>query len=82
MLDLLKDPIALAAAGGIVAALIPWGKLGALKGLLPSFAAPAVDDDVADLAAVKRLQARFERLNCPEGKAAVKTCLAHFFEHA
>jgi hypothetical protein len=41
-------------------------------------AAPA-DDDVADLAAAKRLAARFERTNCPEGKAAVKVCLEHFF---
>jgi hypothetical protein len=40
------------------------------------------DPDVADLAAAKRLQARFEKHNCPEGLAAVKVCLQHFFDHA
>jgi len=51
----------------------------------PSPAVVAVDSsdpDVLDLAAAKRLTARFERLNCPEGKAAMKTALAHFFHEA
>lgn len=37
------------------------------------------DIDVTDLQALKTVQARFERLNCPEGKAAIVLCFTHFF---
>lgn len=80
MLEFLKNPIVIAAIGAIIVALVPWSKVG---GLLSSVTrkSPAVpeDIDVADMLAAKRLAARFERLNCPEGKAAVQTMLTHFF---
>lgn len=54
-----------------------------LSGWLPSIGSKvAADDDVADLQAIKRIQARFIRLNCERGKAAVQTCLDHFFHAA
>lgn len=37
------------------------------------------DPDALDVAAMKRLQARFKRLNCPEGTAAMMTVGTHFF---
>lgn len=40
--------------------------------------APA-DQDVADLAALKIVQARYKRLNCPEGQKAVAELFEHFF---
>lgn len=79
----LSDPVVLAAIGAVLAALFGptvWGKI---KPFLPgSTPAPPADDDVADMLAAKRLAARFERLNCPEGKAAVQTMLTHFFHTA
>ena len=42
-------------------------------------ATAAVDDDAADVAAMKRLQARFARLKCPEGTAALQVVGQHFF---
>lgn len=55
-----------------------------LAGWLPSLGGKTspVDADVLDLQAVKRIQARFIRLNCERGKAAVQTCLDHFFHAA
>ncbi len=51
---------------------------------LPSFGGtPApVDDDALDFQALTRLQKRFVRLNCPEGKAAIQVLLAHFYHEA
>lgn len=50
---------------------------------LPKWTPPAVavetDPDALDVAAMKRLQARFKRLNCPEGTAAMVTVGSHFF---
>lgn len=65
----------LAAALGAVG-FINLDKLSKIR--LPSFgdAAPT-DDDAADLAALKRLNARYAA--CPEGKAALKTLAMHFF---
>jgi hypothetical protein len=69
---------------GLVAVMaVVWlpelkGAGGKVFGMFGGAAAPA-DDDVADLAAAKRLAARFERTKCPEGKAAVNVCLEHFF---
>jgi len=40
------------------------------------------DDDAADFQALTRLQKRYVRMNCPEGKAAVQVCLAHFYHEA
>lgn len=40
---------------------------------------PATDDDSADLAAVRRVQARMKKRNCPEGIAAAGVILSHFF---
>jgi hypothetical protein len=44
---------------------------------------PAVeaDEDTADFQAIKRIQARGERLGCEELKEAAGTCLQHFFHH-
>ena len=79
----LSDPTVMtfiAAAGAVLAAFAPniWAKV---KAFWPTAKPdePAADDDVADMLAAKRLAARFERLNCPEGKAAVQTMLQHFF---
>lgn len=44
---------------------------------------PAADEiDVLDMAALRRLQRRFERLGCQDGQAAIETCAREFFvEH-
>lgn len=44
---------------------------------MPSVPA-VVDEDALDLAAYRRLQARFERLKCKEGQAAMVTAGQHF----
>jgi hypothetical protein len=36
-------------------------------------------DDIADLQALKRVQARFDRLKCKEAQTAVTVCFVHFF---
>ena len=80
MLDFLKDPVVIAAIGAVLAALFPWAKVGTwLKGATTAAPAAPEDIDVADMMAAKRLAARFERLNCPEGKSAVQVMLQHFF---
>jgi hypothetical protein len=57
-------------------------KLPALKGLLPSSKAEPVDEDVADLAAIKRLEARAERRGCPKLAEAVAVVETNFFNRA
>jgi hypothetical protein len=62
-----------------------------LKGMLPKWpvGSPAVvpavvpdDPDYLDLQAAKRLKARYVRLGCKEGQAAMQVCMTHFFtEH-
>ncbi len=42
----------------------------------------ALDIDVTDLASLKIVQARFTRINCPEGVAACTTLFEHFFHGA
>ena len=37
------------------------------------------DQDMADLAALKVVHARYERMKCTEGQAAVTVLFAHFF---
>ncbi len=64
-----------------------WSNRGVLANIkLPSFggttAAVPVDDDTADFQALTRLQKRFARVNCAEGKAAIQVCLAHFYHEA
>ena len=48
-------------------------------GVMLGMASTPVDDDAADVAAMKRLQARFARLKCPEGTAALQVVGQHFF---
>jgi hypothetical protein len=67
-----------------LATLQSWGSSAAqfVPGLgQSSRATPSagIDDDTLDFQALKRLQARFERNKCKDGKAAVDTCLSHFF---
>lgn len=66
-----------------LATLQSWGSSAAqLVGLGQSNRATptsGIDDDTLDFQALKRLQARFERNKCKDGKAAVDTCLSHFF---
>ncbi len=63
-----------------------WSNRGAIKPWLPSFgrtaAAVPIDDDTADFQALTRLQKRFARVNCAEGKAAIQVCLTHFYHEA
>lgn len=66
--------IAALAAGGIG---LLWQNRAALAGLIPSLGGG--DDDAKDFAALTRLQKRFARLKCPEGQAALQTCMTHFF---
>lgn len=40
----------------------------------------AVDEDTLDYQALKRLQARADRRNCPECKAAVQAYISHWFK--
>lgn len=46
----------------------------------PAAALEAVDDDALDFQAVGRLQRRFDRNNCDEGRAAVQTALTCFYK--
>ena len=39
----------------------------------------STDPDVLDMLALKRLTARYTRLHCPEGTAAMQTASMHFF---
>lgn len=63
------------------------GTIAKLWARLMSFAAPPAgivinepaDSDTADFQALARLQKRFERNKCKEGRAALDTCLTHFF---
>ena len=38
-----------------------------------------ISENQKDFAALERLQARFEKAGCDEGKAAIQVCLQHFF---
>jgi len=80
--------MALGAAGLLIQAAISWGPgiRTAIGNAWESMTTqrtvtvtPPADQDVADLSALKLVQARFVRLNCAEGKAAVTTCFEHFF---
>ncbi len=52
----------------------------AIQTRLPITNPPAVqDDDLADLAALKQVEDRFQRLGCNEGLAACQVLYAHFF---
>lgn len=62
----------LAATVALLAGVNLWGRVS-----LPSFG--GTDPDAADLAALKRLNARY--VNCPEGKAALKVLATHFLDH-
>lgn len=68
--------------------MLLWQFWPAVSGLLGKVKLPAIgggtsaDQDVTDLAALKLVQARFARLGCPEGQAAVHTCFEHFFHEA
>lgn len=65
--------IALAAIAAVAGINIPWGKLK-----LPALGGGESDPDAADLAALKRLNARYK--DCPEGKAALKVLATHFLD--
>ena len=72
----------IAAAG--VALLLIW-KGGDFMTWATTKKAPATpgvdstDPDVLDMLALKRLTARYTRLHCPEGTAAMQTASMHFF---
>lgn len=61
-----------------------WSNRGTIASWLPSFGGSSapIDDDAADFQALTRLQKRYARLNCAEGKAAVQVCLTHFYHEA
>lgn len=55
-----------------------WAWLKTLK--MPTIGGGGSSDpDVAELQALKVIQARFKRTKCPEGQAAVVVCFEHFF---
>ena len=56
--------------------MLPTFRLPSLGG---TPAAPTLDTDTLDFQALKRLQSRFERQKCKDGKAAIDTALSHFF---
>ncbi len=70
-----------AIAGAVVLAIVALrDKLPGLPSL-PSVSKTAEDPDVADLHALKRLEARAERSNCPKLKQAVRDVEVCFFNH-
>lgn len=72
----------LIAAGVILLIGLAWqfkGKIyNTLKGIGTS-SDSETDTDMLDLKGVKRLQARADRLQCPEMQTAMQTVMAHFF---
>ncbi len=77
--NLIAGGVLLLAAG----AGFMWSNRKAITPYLPSLGGSVpVDDDAADFQALTRLQKRYARLNCPEGKAAVQVCLTHFYHEA
>src|SRR4029079_11100105 len=50
-----------------------------LPAAVATASAPVGDDEFQDMLALHRLEARFERLKCAAGQAAMKTAGEHFF---